>query len=1465
MWASACKHGLLFLCVFVSSVLHAGGQLLQKDTINISSHFEKKWSDLQSEIVWSLSEDGYPDSDMANTEIQAIIESAFNVWEQVPTSTITFNYGGEVPYRNAAIDGINLISFADQDFVFDPGAMAMTILYTFTHETIITDSNNDLNGDGVADLVNGVYPAGTIYEADIVFNTSYDFSNAGINGSLDLYAIALHEIGHFAGLSHSLISDAVMYPYLSNDITSARIPKLDDVAYISSIYPKQPELSNIYGSVSGNVRNGFDNSRILGAHVFALNPETGQKVIGAYSLEQGQYNLPGLPSGEYFIGIEPLDSNPIAEDPNKINEVIANTSDTNFIPEFYDSNESNIETNSQNAEPVTIVSGSIVANIDLITNTDELPGVSLLLYPGLNLFSYPVETYVGFTAFDLLTALGGSTEVNSIDRYDRKTGRYQRASWLDGMPDGENFPIIRGEAYIVHMSVQKQVVFKGGQDCVSSQLHSGFNLIGITCPPAGYSAFDALEALGHSVRKIVRYNQDQAVFEEAYYDSSGALAGNDFIVVNGEGYVVETIADQDDIMLPGQSQLFPPFLSGVSPGRGVVGASITITGQGFSEEIAENDVRINGVRASIGFASASQIHVQVPPAATSGLVTVAIDGMTSNGLEFIVEPSLINENELDGDDVINGQTINGELISDGDVDRFTFIATKGAFVNVSAISAITGVPDLILAIEGPTGGILISDDDSGGGTNPLISKFEIPQTGRYTIIVTSVANTGTGQYSVSLDIENRSTVPTITILKGDYQTGLMGSQLPDSLEVFVSGSTGEGVAGASVTLVSSDSVNISESFTASTYTLTTNAGGIVNVNLTLPDIPGEYSISIQVPGYEAQIITVASLTRMPAQIIVENNNQDCDGAGCIVNQWLPRPYTLTFLDSNSQPLEGVLVKFDVVSGDGEIEGDFLPNVSGMVLRTNEEGKVSIRHKLGRRTVKDDGSPVQQIVSAVANISNGTGPILLTSIPRADIVSSIESLKSDHIQMMVGVRRYQAIYVVVKDAYGNPVPGAEVTIDTSDLSYGPGILFGSLLTEMKTNSDGRFAAKLIADIEGPTRNEFGQPLGGKEPYVVNMSIGGVTKSYLVDVNLGPALVIVNRPDETLSVNDDVQIGQQASLPIVFAVMRYRREDSCLKHPDYSYDVDCGNWTNENVDVDLIELVREDASLTPDLVNTDALEFNWDIQRVDGEIGTGLTAEPMTVSGGRKGEYLALNVNAGNEKGSILVNVTANLKLGAEHTSSIYCMRDHDSSEYRYSTSNTDPLMQIGMILPSLVDMASRYACTPSSDPGCDWDAVGGGCQQQSYGFVRSQIFTASFPFNAIAPLIEVELSEPDIAETQQNTLPSKLGYSGLDLSDYEISLNSSKTFNLSDLPQLNTFPNYVQISIDGNAVVDRNHMSIDAISPKTFKFSFYPEAQDLVTGELNVVSVDVVRDKSGNSETNDNGTPRSPDDFEFSFP
>jgi YVTN family beta-propeller protein len=81
----------------------------------------------------------------------------------------------------------------------------------------------------------------------------------------------------------------------------------------------------------------------------------------------------------------------------------------------------------------------------------------------------------------------------------------------------------------------------------------------------------------------------------------------------------------------------PPLgIASLAPSRGVVGSIVVISGVGFTNVPAENEVLFGGVPATVLSAFPMRLIVTVPHGATSDLVTVTVGGATSNGITFTV-------------------------------------------------------------------------------------------------------------------------------------------------------------------------------------------------------------------------------------------------------------------------------------------------------------------------------------------------------------------------------------------------------------------------------------------------------------------------------------------------------------------------------------------------------------------------------------------------------------------------------------------------------------------------------------------------------------------------------------------------------------------------------------------------------------------------------------------------------------
>ena len=98
-------------------------------------------------------------------------------------------------------------------------------------------------------------------------------------------------------------------------------------------------------------------------------------------------------------------------------------------------------------------------------------------------------------------------------------------------------------------------------------------------------------------------------------------SGNDAIYVyDAVGSVLQI---NRSMVTPGQLAIFD-----VNPISGMVGATATVRGQGFSTDASSDAVEFNGVAATVTSATTSTLVVTVPAGATTGPVSVTVGGVT---------------------------------------------------------------------------------------------------------------------------------------------------------------------------------------------------------------------------------------------------------------------------------------------------------------------------------------------------------------------------------------------------------------------------------------------------------------------------------------------------------------------------------------------------------------------------------------------------------------------------------------------------------------------------------------------------------------------------------------------------------------------------------------------------------------------------------------------------------------------
>ena len=223
------------------------------------------------------------------------LDRAFHTWQDVPTSSVAFEFAGYTDAQPLDDDNISTLGFVRRPDLDRVLASTNFLIDTRT---------------------------GQILESDVFFNSIYSWSAAdpGVEGYYDLQSIATHEIGHFQGLGHSALGEtdlrpgggrrliaaaAVMFPiaYASGS-TTGRALTPDDIAGTSDIYP-DAGFRDTTGSIEGRVT--LNGKGVYGAHVVAYHMQTGA-LVGNFTLDDsGFFVIAGLQEGPHVLRVEPLD------------------------------------------------------------------------------------------------------------------------------------------------------------------------------------------------------------------------------------------------------------------------------------------------------------------------------------------------------------------------------------------------------------------------------------------------------------------------------------------------------------------------------------------------------------------------------------------------------------------------------------------------------------------------------------------------------------------------------------------------------------------------------------------------------------------------------------------------------------------------------------------------------------------------------------------------------------------------------------------------------------------------------------------------------------------------------------------------------------------------------------------------------------------------------------------------------
>jgi YD repeat-containing protein len=230
------------------------------------------------------------------------------------------------------------------------------------------------------------------------------------------------------------------------------------------------------------------------------------------------------------------------------------------------------------------------------------------------------------------------------------------------------------------------------------------------------------------------------------YDDLGRLV----LVVNPQGSIVYQYDANGNVTTITKSASNALAVTSFSPPSGRAGEPVSISGNGFSVQLAENQVTIGGVTAPVNAATSSSISTTIPYGASTGPISVTVNGVTATSSQDLVvrvpgitsfAPTLVNPGAnvtLDGNDL--------NLVSGG-----TSIAVGGG---AAAVSSLTNT-QTVFAAPNSGGGPIVVTTSYGQATSATELHIVPSAINAANVVADAVATPNGASQSISINAANK--------------------------------------------------------------------------------------------------------------------------------------------------------------------------------------------------------------------------------------------------------------------------------------------------------------------------------------------------------------------------------------------------------------------------------------------------------------------------------------------------------------------------------------------------------------------------------------------------------------------------------------------------------------------------------------------------------------------------------------